>query len=258
MPSLGRSPAVAGTVAQPDGGPSGQSEIGKSGGVMIGGGLREAAEDDAPNAARCRGEFSRNRSDGDARGAVSRKSVDAGRDGRKRERDKTVGGGEVERGAIARRQHLILATSAAAPHRTNGVDDVLCRQPITARDFCCTGCAAAELFAFRAQRRSGRAMDRTIDAAATEQGAVRRVDDCVERKRRNVGHADFEPGGADFSSEERRIVRHFVTVSRPLGARLGPQIDGALLADIVEMLIHEAPRRALAAHVQHLKKIVVG
>ena len=89
-------------------------------------------------------------------------------------------------------------------------------------------------------------MDCTINAAASQQCAVRRVDDSVERKRRNIGHADFEPGGADFSGKERRVFRHFVIISRPLNPRLRPQIDGAALANIVEMLVHEASRRALA------------
>src|SRR5436309_9753315 len=47
-------------------------------------------------------------------------------------------------------------------------------------------------------------------------------------------------------------------LSRPLGLRLGPQIDRALHADIVEVLVEKAPRRALAADMEHVEKIVIG
>ena len=64
------------------------------------------------------------------------------------------------------------------------------------------------------------------------------------------------PTSAD---KKRRYIGHArLAVSRPLGLRLGPQIDGALHADIVEMLVEETPRRALAADVQHFEEIVVG
>src|ERR1700683_4154166 len=45
--------------------------------------------------------------------------------------------------------------------------------------------------------------------------------------------------------------------SRPLDLRLCPQIDGAPFADIVKMLVHEAPRGTLAAQAQHLEEIIV-
>jgi hypothetical protein len=49
------------------------------------------------------------------------------------------------------------------------VDDVLRGQSIPFRDFCIARLAAAEQPALVHELRSGRAMDRTIDAAATEQ-----------------------------------------------------------------------------------------
>ena len=102
-------------------------------------------------------------------------------------------------------------------------------------------------------------MDRAVDAAAAEQRAVRRVDDRIERKRRDVGNADIEPGGADLGGTQRRHIDHDARmVSRPLGLRFGPQIDRALHADIVKMLVEETPRRPLAVDAQHLEEIVVG
>src|ERR1700732_2175966 len=48
------------------------------------------------------------------------------------------------------------------------------------------------------------------------------------------------------------------SLSRPFGLRFGPQIHGALDADIVEMLVQETARGALAADVQHVEEIVIG
>jgi hypothetical protein len=171
--------------------------------MMIGGVLRKAAEDNAPNPARCGGEFSRNGSDGNARGPIRRKTINTSRDGWKREQ-------------------FVLAVIAAAPHRANSVNHMLCRKPIAGRDLRLTGHASAEFFTFRTQLGTGCAMDCTINTAAAEQCAVRRVDDCIERKRRYVGYADFEPGGADFSGKERWVFRHFLSISRPLRSRLRP------------------------------------
>ncbi len=83
------------------------------------------------------------------------------------------------------------------------MDDMLRRQPIAARDLGRSGVAAAERPAFSEQLRPGGAMDRAVDAAAAEQRPVRRIDDGIDVKRRDVGDADFEPGGADFGDQER-------------------------------------------------------
>ena len=90
---------------------------------------------------------------------------------------------------------------AAIPYRADGVNHVLRRQPISARDLCCAGRTAAQLFTLGAQLRTGGAMDCAIDAAATQQSPVSCVDDRIELKRRDIGHADFESRGADFGSE---------------------------------------------------------
>ena len=106
-------------------GRSGQSEIGESRNVVIGRGLRKTTENHTPDAARRRGEFGRNRADGDARGAVGWKAIDAGRDCRKRERHQPARRGEIKRGAITRRQQFDLTMIATIPHRADGMNDVL-------------------------------------------------------------------------------------------------------------------------------------
>ena len=89
--------------------------------------LREAAEHDVTDAARAGRKLGGDRADGDARGAIRREAIDAGRDRRKGDRGQAMRGGKIERRAIARRQQFIFAFSAAAPHRTDGVDDVFGR-----------------------------------------------------------------------------------------------------------------------------------
>src|ERR1700722_4289151 len=51
-------------------------------------------------------------------------------------------------------------------------------------------------------------MDRAIDATAAEQAPIGSVDDGVDRKRRNVGNADFHSRGADFGNEQCGNIRH--------------------------------------------------
>src|SRR5215469_5324949 len=47
------------------------------------------------------------------------------------------------------------------------------------------------------------------------------------------------------------------SLSCPFGLRFGAQIDRALHADIVKVLVEEMPRRALAADVEHVKEVVI-
>src|ERR1700720_4766770 len=49
-----------------------------------------------------------------------------------------------------------------------------------------------------------------------------------------------------------------LTGSRPLGLRLGSQVDRALAAEVVEMRVEEIARGAAAAVAQHDEEIVVG
>ena len=212
------------------------------------------------------------------------KAVDAGRDRRERDRAR----GDARPRARARcdsRRRAGHPRPLPPPPHTGPTAWMTCLrlEPIAARDLGAAGLAAAERFAFLEQLGPGRAMDRAIDAAAAKQRAVRRVDDGVDRKRRDVGDDDVEARGADFGGEEGRghapiypppqrgggprlrggwgdfavapapyPARFAATsprnageeqASRPLRLRLGAQVDRAAHADVVEMLVEEAPRR---------------
>ena len=87
---------------------------------------------------------------------------------------------------MAGRQQLVLAVTAAPPHRADGVDHVPRGKLPRAGRLRVSGLAAAEPPALREDRRAARAMDRTVDAAAAEQRGVRRVDDRVDALRGDV------------------------------------------------------------------------
>jgi hypothetical protein len=101
---------------------------------------------------------------------------------------------------IARRECFIFALFSAVPDRTHGMNHMPRRQPITSGDLGIAGCAAMEGAAFRQQFWSGRAVDRTIHATATEQRRIRGVDDGVNAKCRDIGDGDFQPCRADLAS----------------------------------------------------------
>src|ERR1700752_4204195 len=66
------------------------------------------------------------------------------------------------------------------------------------------------------------------------------------------------PIAAPASEEILAIVAGTrLSLSRPFGFRLGVQIDRALHADIVEVLVEEMPSGALATDVEHVEKIVI-
>ena len=64
----------------------------------------------------------------DARGALGREAVDAGRDGGKGDRGEPVLAEKLEAVAVAAREQLVLAALAAAPDRAHGVDHMARRQ----------------------------------------------------------------------------------------------------------------------------------
>src|SRR5262249_16297332 len=162
----------------------------------------EAAEHDAREAARGVRDLCRHGADGDARRALRRKAIDAGRDGGKRDRAQALRGRERQRRAITGRKQVVLALVAAAPHRTARLDDVLGLEAIAAGDLGGAGVAAAERATLGEKVRPGGAVNGAIDAAATEQRSVGGVDDGPDIERGDVGDADLEPRGSDFGGEE--------------------------------------------------------
>src|SRR5579862_1826810 len=139
---------------------------------------------------------------------IRREAIDAGRDRGKCDRGQAMGHGQVQRRAIAGCQQLLLTLAAAVPDRTDGVNDMLRRQPITAGDLGGAGRAAAKRSAFDKQFRSGGAMDRAVDATAAEQAPIGGIDDGVDRKRGDVGNADLYLRGADFGNERCGSIWH--------------------------------------------------
>jgi hypothetical protein len=149
---------------------------------------------------------------------------------------------EVERCRIAGGEQVVLVLAAAMPHRTDRVDDVLCREAIATGDLRRTRLAAAERAAFLQQFGTGRAMDRAIDAPAAKQRAVRGIYDGVERQRRDVGNEDVEGDGAD--REVRRgegMLRSY-----PSPAKRG-RVDARSAAGWGSKLASEDPTPALRA-----------
>src|SRR5262249_38238525 len=145
--------------------------------VMLGSIRREAAEDDAREAARRMRDLRRHGADGDACRALRRKTINAGRDGGKRDRAQALRGCQRQRRTITARKQVVLPRVAAGPLRTDRVDDVLGFEAIAACDLGGAGVAAAERATFGEKVRPGGAVDGAIDAAAAEQRLVGSVDD---------------------------------------------------------------------------------
>jgi hypothetical protein len=170
--ACGETVIVAGSIG------TGGTEFGQrlrmQGGAVVG----KAAEDDAVQ--RRRGgqtiRYGRNR---DPRGAVSGKTIDTGGNGGKCNRAEAVNLAQFDGTAIAERQLLVLAAVSAMPDRANGMNYMPGRESVSPGDFGVAGLATMERAAFGKKRWPGRTMDRAIDAAAAEQGAVRGVDDGV-------------------------------------------------------------------------------
>ena len=94
--------------------------------------------------------------------------------------------------AIARCQRGILTMAATMPYRADSVNHVPRRQPEPGSDLGVAGSAATERTARGQQLRPGRTMDGAVDAAATQQRAVRRIDDRIDSQRGNIGDDDLE------------------------------------------------------------------
>ena len=106
---------------------------------------------------------------------------------------------QFDRAAIAGGEQFVFAVAAAIPDRTDGVDHMPRRKPVSAGDLGVARRAAIERAAFGEQFGPGGAMDRAIDAAPAEQRRIRGVDDGVNAQGRDVGNDDFEPRRADLA-----------------------------------------------------------
>ena len=126
----------------------------------------------------------------DPGGPAQRKTVDPRRDGRKRHGAAAELRGERERGAVARREQLVLAAAAAVPDGADRVDDVARRKVARGGGLRLAGLAAAEPPALLQDRWPAGAVNGAVDAAAAEQRPVGRVDDRVCGMLRDVSLHD--------------------------------------------------------------------
>lgn len=81
------------------------------------------------------------------------------------------------------------------------MDDMARRQTVAAGDLGVAGGATAKPAALHQQFRPRRAVNRTVDTAATQQRTVRRIDDGIDAQCRNIGDDDLEGRRADRSGE---------------------------------------------------------
>src|SRR5947209_12230202 len=151
--------------------------------------LREAAEDDALE--REFRERVMHRLHHERRGALSRKTVNAGRDRRKRDGLELMFRRDLESAAIARGEFRVFVAMSAAPARTNCMDDMARRQLVAAGDLRIAGFAAAQCFTLAQQLLPVGAMDRAIDTAAAEQAFVGGIDDRIDIELGDVAERDL-------------------------------------------------------------------
>ncbi len=133
----------------------------------------------------------------DAGCTIGRKTIDAGGNGGKGDRRQRVGLTQFERAAIAGSEQLIFAGVAAMPDRSDGMNHMLGRQPISFGDLGVAGGTTMQCAAFGKQFGAGGTMDSAIDAAAAEQRRIGGVDDGVNAQCRDIGNDDFQPRRAD-------------------------------------------------------------
>src|SRR5690606_36169331 len=117
--------------------------------------------------------------------------------------------------AVAGREEVRFAFVAALPERADGVDDEAGGQGESRCDAGFAGgtADAAPDFGNGAtggeQGRAGGAVDRTVHAAAAEQGFVRRVHDRVDAEFAKVGFDDPDHGRTmDFRVEKANTAAH--------------------------------------------------
>src|SRR3954471_19585845 len=116
---------------------------------------------------RCKG--GPGRADCDRRSELDRVAVDTRRDRRERDRPAAELVRKLDGTAMARREQLGLIFAAAAPDRAHGVEHVPRRQRAARGWLHLSWVAAAEQAALGQDRRSTRAVDRAVHAAAAEQ-----------------------------------------------------------------------------------------
>lgn len=115
--------------------------------MLPGAGVGKAAEHDALDRRR-RGQRTDRGRDGDPRRAIGWETVNAGGNGRKGNRGKTMGLAQFDRAGVAGCQRLIFVLASAVPHRPDGMNHMPRRQTVTPGEFGVAGLAAMQRAAF--------------------------------------------------------------------------------------------------------------
>lgn len=96
-------------------------------------------------------------------------------------------GCDLKTTAIARRQQFRLTLCATMPHRPYRMNNKLCRQAVSFRQFGVTGTAAVQEAALMQQLRPGGAMYRPVNPASAQQRRIRGIDDGIDLQRGDIG-----------------------------------------------------------------------
>jgi hypothetical protein len=108
---------------------------------------RKAAENYAPQVGRC-GQHIDHRLDGNFFRPIRRKSEHASRDGRKCNRSKAMDAAKLDTATIARCEQRIFVAGTAVPNRSDGMDHMPRREPVTFGNLGVAGLATVERPAF--------------------------------------------------------------------------------------------------------------
>jgi hypothetical protein len=149
--------------------------------------------------------------------AIGGEAINSGGDGGKSNRREIVALTYPDGARITRGQRLVLALGTGIPDRADRVNHMPRRQPITGRDLCSAGLAAAQRAAFGNKLRASHAMNRTVDATASEKRAIGGVDDGVNAQCRDVGDDDFQPCRSELERSQAQAEAGALRVT-PLSA----------------------------------------
>jgi hypothetical protein len=100
-------------------------------------------------------------------------------------------------------EQLLFVVRAAAPDRSDSVNDMPGLQPVPGGYFRRSGRAAAERSAFGQQFRPGRAMNGAIHTAAAQQALIGGIHDDIDVETGDVGDHNFKPRRSDLGGANR-------------------------------------------------------
>ena len=106
---------------------------------------------------------------------------------------------KLDRAAVTGGKQIVFVEVSAIPHRPDGMDHMPGLQPISLGDLGVASLATVQHAALGNELGPRGAMDRAIDAPASEQRRVRGVDDGVNAQCRDVGNNDLEPRGTNLA-----------------------------------------------------------